>query len=816
MLLKNLSPDAEIEKLRIQLASAQLETEALRIANNTLETQLLATAHQTEIMINKLETQSDEMRSANQTQKELTAFTQRVIDTIGGLIIVLNKDGFIRLFNQRCAKTLGLTAQDIDNDTIFDHFLCPEELDKLVTALPMLPWKVHSTLFETVQLRGNYSAEHQLKTQSGNFGYFWIEAEPLYNLQGKFEGAVVSATDISAQVQIKQELHQAKALAENASNAKSDFLARMSHEIRTPMNAIIGLTQLVLRTELSPKQADYLQKAEKSANALLGIINDILDFSKIEAGKMSIESVPFDLQDVLDNLSNVISAKLEEKALDILFKISSDVPYFLEGDALRLGQVLINLVSNAVKFTEQGGVNVEINVHSQNNQQAYLQFSVRDTGIGMTPEQLAHLFESFHQADGSISRRYGGTGLGLAISKQLVELMDGNIHVESELGKGSCFSFEMVFNKAKNQIPQKQVQTAFLTTQKLSQIRGAKVLLVEDNVINQQIAHEFLEQLFIQVDIANNGLIALKKVAQHEYDLILMDIQMPVLNGLDATKQLREAGYTLPIIAMTAHAMTGDKEKSLAAGMNDHLTKPIEIEKLENALLEWLPEKEYQVPQQITHSVKIPEMTDDSLTIEGINMQDGVRLVGGSRKLYWELLAEFANDYVYAPEKIRTDWRNGEHESALLLTHSIKGASGSLGMNTVFETTKQLEQLMRYDGKISEIETALEQLHSSLQPLCEEILAIVLQSAQNKTEQIVCVTPAFDLLEPSLTKLSHLLKTNNSKAEKIVAELKADLIHTVLAEAITEIEICIEDVEFEVANEKLQQLIKQLQNQNVG
>jgi two-component system sensor histidine kinase/response regulator len=816
MILKNLSPDAEITRLRDELASAQLETEALRIANNTLEMQLLATAHQTEIMINKLETQSNEMRLANQTQKELSAFTQRVIDTIGGLIIVLSKDGFIRLFNQRCAKTLGLTHSDVDDETILDHFLCPEELEQLVIALPLLPWKVHSTLFETVQLRSNYAAEHRLKMQSGDYGHFWIEAEPLYNLQGKFEGAVVSATDISAQVQIKQELHQAKAIAENASHAKSDFLARMSHEIRTPMNAIIGLTQLVMRTELSAKQATHLQKVEKSAKALLGIINDILDFSKIEAGKMSIESVSFDLHEVLDNLSNIITSKVDEKTLEIAFHIDADVPYFLEGDPLRLGQVLINLVSNAVKFTEQGSVNLEIHVHSQNTQQVYLQFSVCDTGIGMSPEQLAHLFESFHQADGSISRRYGGTGLGLAISKQLVELMGGNIHVESELGKGSCFSFEMIFNKAENQTPQKPVQTAFLTTQKLTHIRGAKVLLVEDNVINQQIAREFLEQLFIHVDIANNGLIALEKVQEHEYDLILMDIQMPVLNGLDATRQLREAGYTLPIIAMTSHAMTGDKEKSLSVGMNDHLTKPIDIEKLENALLEWLPERErdFNAPS-VSHSDFV-ELTGDLPIIEGINLQDGVRLVGGSRSLYRELLIEFATQYRDASNKIRLDLAKSEREAALIITHSIKGTSGSLGINWVYEITKRLEDLLRYNGKEKTIENALEQLDIYLKPLCDRIFNFALQTSPTKTEQILCLAPTFDLLEPLLTKLTTLLKTNNSKAEKIVAELKADLIHTVLAEAITEIEICIEDVEFEEADKKLQQLIEHLQHQNVG
>lgn len=387
--------------------------------------------------------------------------------------------------------------------------------------------------------------------------------------------------------QTQRELLRARDAAEQSARAKSEFLANMSHELRTPMNAILGMAGLVLRGELTEQQRFYMEKADQSSRSLLRIVNDILDFSKIEAGKLEMEQAAFSLLEVMRAAGDITREELTGKELEVATHISPDVPDHLCGDALRLKQVLINLLSNAIKFTAKGGITVSVKRVGGAGDSVELRFSVADTGIGLSQEQIGRLFTPFTQGDASTTRKYGGTGLGLAICSSIVEQMNGSIWCESEPGRGSTFSFTACFGCEEGGLPGMQGVDAFRIPDR---IRGSRILLVEDNEINRILAKELLEMENFRVEMAENGAQALKKLRSGDYDLVLMDIQMPEMDGLTATREIRRdpSLRELPILAMTAHAVQEDLRKSLAAGMNGHVTKPIEPERLYRALAEWI------------------------------------------------------------------------------------------------------------------------------------------------------------------------------------------------------------------------------------
>jgi two-component system sensor histidine kinase/response regulator len=718
--------------------------------------------------------------------------------------------------------------------------------------------------------------------------------------------------DMSTSLAVEQDLRHAVEVAEDATKMKSDFLANMSHEIRTPMNGIIGMTHLALQTELTSTQRNYLEKVESASKNLLAIIDDILDFSKIEAGKMAFEKVDFFLEDVLAQIADLSVMRAQDKGLELLFDIAPDVPNALQGDPLRLGQVLINLTNNAIKFTEKGEIVVTIRLQQLEERAAVLRVDVRDTGIGLTPPQRSKLFQAFTQADTSTTRHHGGTGLGLTISKRLVEMMEGEIDLVSEAGVGSTFFFTARFGLAavpRDSLPQLQHQQQFqglrvlvvddnlsareifvsmLTalgfearavsggvlaigavaqaraegrpyglvlmdwkmpgmngldtlagiradaagidatpacimvtafhrealleaarqrdlpldgvlnkpvsastlldqiafvfggvmgqsrkTQRQSSyrdderaLRGAWLLLVEDNEVNQEVAQHILNDAGIRVDIAGNGAIALAKIEENAYDGVLMDCQMPVMDGYQATRKLRQdPRYSnLPVIAMTANAMVGDKEKCLDAGMNDFIAKPIDVAQLFGTLARWIAPA---MPQEMPAAMAQPEA--ELPVIAGLKMADAMRRVGGNAALMRKLLDRFVETQFDAMQRIVAAIENNQLETAIREAHTLKGLAGNIGAGGLADSAARVEHLLSL-GSHDGLPQALAACTLALDELVPKIV-LAMQSRANVAEPggtaVAHVAPV-DLaqLEAGLRELSQLLQQDDAQAVK--------------------------------------------------
>ncbi|MBF0498445.1 MAG: PAS domain S-box protein, partial [Deltaproteobacteria bacterium] len=544
---------------------------------------------------------SAEITERNRAEEALRESEERIRLIIGCApdpMVVYDTDGKVSYLNPAFTKIFGWTLDELR--------------EQKINYVPAESWPGTLEMIERMK-RGEsvHSFETRRLTRSGETLDISISAALFHDRTGTLIGNVATLQDITERKQFQEELRRAKDKAEEATRAKGEFLARMSHEIRTPMNAIIGMCHLALQTELTAKQQDYLRKTKMAANTLLGIINDILDFSKIEAGKLDLEEVDFNLEEVLESLSNLVTQKSSEKGLELFFKTSPDVPYYLVGDPLRLGQVLTNLANNAVKFTESGEIIIYTELLKEETDQVTLRFSIKDTGIGLTQEQIDKLFQSFSQADGSTTRQYGGTGLGLSISQRLVELMGGRIWVSSQPGQGSTFFFTAEFKVppgiAKAVAPDGPAQTGLMTV-RAGQPAGidlpafltpdfpGRILLVDDSVHNQFLMQAFLKKLPCRVDVAQDGKMAVEMVAGNQYDLVLLDVQMPIMDGYTATRTIRaweqETGRdALPIIALTAHAFAEDVKKSLEAGYSDHLSKPIRKDKLIEVVCQYLRER---------------------------------------------------------------------------------------------------------------------------------------------------------------------------------------------------------------------------------
>jgi len=762
---------------------------------------------------------------AEEALRESETKFKEMMELLPETIYELDGEGKIVYANRAATEKFGYSNEELEEGIDPRAIYSPEDREKGTDRIT-----------RTIQGEQLDNEELLLQKKDGSRFPAIIYSSPIFK-EEKPCGARGIIIDITKLKKKEEELRLAKKDAEAANKAKSVFLANMSHEIRTPMNAIIGLSYLAMQTELSPQQNDYLSKIESSANLLLGIVNDILDFSKIEAGKLKMETVEFYIEDVFEKIAGLIALQADEKGLELIFDVGQDVPLGLVGDPLRLGQVIINLASNAVKFTEKGEIIIQTKLVEDKKDQVVLQFLVIDSGIGMSEEQTRRLFKSFSQADTSITRKFGGTGLGLAICKRLIKMMGGSISLKSEIGKGSTFSFtaafkqhdqkkkqpaedidfqEMnalivedsraagqalkhilesfkfkteiadagkdalhlldanpadkrfdlifmdlkmpimdgietsrqiknkpnfadipiilmipaygsqqaihqaeqvglhdfitkpvmasaVYNKIIKIIGRKTDSQQIATIKKdtlgngFERIKGARILLVEDDEINQQVAYELINLLGMEVTIAANGRIAVDLIEQDEFDAVLMDIQMPEMDGLTATRKIRglnTAKSKIPIIAQTAHALDGDSEKSIQAGMDDHVTKPLNPSELLTTLTKWITPKKKSVQSadrilapRSGKSLEInslPEMT-------GFDVRTALARVGGDRNIFIGLAKKFSGNYKDIADKIKAAMDKGDNDGARRLAHTLKGVAGNIGAMDLYKSAVSLE-----------------------------------------------------------------------------------------------------------------------------
>ena len=896
---------------------------------------------------------------------------QAVLDGATQLsIIATYLDGTIQLFSEGASTLLGYKASEMINKRNILSLHLKEQLDhygEMVSGVSGTRLHDMEVFDQFVKRKQSRAQEWIYVCKDGSHLPVSLSVTSLFSPIGRVVGYLFTAMDLTLQKRMEQDLIAAKEQAESANASRGDFLARMSHEIRTPMNGIIGMASLLKKTGLDAKQLNYVDKVLSSAGTLLGLINDILDFSKIDAGKLELEATPFNLEEILGNIANVVGMQAEKKGLEFLFRIDSGVPHNLIGDPLRLGQILMNLAGNAVKFTEKGEVVIAVTREELREDQVVLRFAVRDTGIGLEEGQIARLFSAFSQADDSITRKYGGTGLGLAICKQLTELMGGRIWVTSSPGQGTEFTFTVTLRLAhkgslvsgpKESVlsgvralvvddngAAREVLAAMLTSLKISvdtavdgfsalarleeavgegqpydlvlldwimpgidgietarriksnsrlakvpamlmvtangreeayieaekvgldgfllkpvyasvmyeslldilgvesvtaatlvgelavdpqlaEVAGARILLVDDNLINQEVASEFLADAGMEVAVAANGEECLAALEKDGFDLVFMDIQMPVMDGLEATRRIRAqaAHAELPIIAMTAHAMTGDREKSLAAGMNDHITKPIDTQALHKVLKRWLPRRSGAVPPATRATPAAAPAARPAATaarrgelatlpeLPGIDQAEALKVLNQKSDLFVKMLYDFRKNFGTLPTMLREWAGTGRWEEIGKKAHTVKGVSGYIGSLELMKAAERLENAVRDDQRegagdlLTEFIHVLDRILSSLSALPgpQE------EAAPPPSTPAAATIIKFEEVEETLREMIVLLQRGELAAEEQLATLTRQLEATAFAESLRELAGLIEDIEYERAVEAAKALLEAL------
>jgi len=649
--------------------------------------------------------------------------------------------------------------------------------------------------------------KHRVVFNNGEIRHVHQRGKLIFDDKHQAIGIQGTMQDITERLLTERRLLEAKQEAEKATKVKSEFLANMSHEIRTPMNAIIGLVELCLNTHLTEKQRDYLEKVETSAQGLMNLINDILDFSKMESGKLQLESVPFLLEEMLDQVFSTMTELCNRKGLTLIRPTLELQQQAVIGDPQRLRQILINLIGNAIKFTEHGQVSVELKELSHTDRETHLQFNIRDTGIGISEQQQNKLFIAFSQGDSSVTRNYGGTGLGLVICKQLVEQMGGAISVSSHVGAGSCFSFAVTLGVADSNsilkiLPHRHKN---VDGSELAAVRGARVLLVEDNEINRIVAIELLSHAHLRVDIAENGEIALQKIRHAEYDCILMDVQMPVMDGYETTRKLRKLPHcaTLPVIAMTANVMSDDRNKCLLSGMDDFIGKPILPQTLYSTLAKWIKPRGYQ------QEIPAYNASDNDLpNLYGIDREIGLQHTAGDKSVYLKILRKFADNHAASIREIEQALLSGNLHSAKQLTHTLKGLSASLGALELHGHVLRLEEMLQN----SETTAASSALQTALAMAAQELSRVVghIRTAL-PGPQLLTANPerAFSPLEKrrQLNLLLSKLQAFDSDADQQLERVLAGIEDQTVTQELLKIRSQIAHYRFVEASDALSQLL---------
>ncbi|UOQ64910.1 PAS domain S-box protein [Hymenobacter volaticus] len=607
---------------------------------------------------------------------------------------------------------LGLVETDLADEVVYVNQVFCDTLGISTTEMVTQDFLRPLLTQETSQVarEGEDAYELSARSQDGSQKWLQVSRAPVYDDDKQIIGTIRITLDITHQKELENKLRKAKEQAEESSKAKELFLANMSHEIRTPMNAILGMSQLLAKTPLRPDQDDYLQAIATSGENLLVIINDILDLSKIEAGQLQVEKIGFDASQLMAQIEKTLLYKAEEKGLSFITEVSPELPQVLLGDPYRLTQVLLNLAGNAIKFTERGCVSISCELISHAADSAEIKFTVADTGIGIDPAYLHNIFKEFSQEDSSVTRKFGGTGLGLSISKSLVSLMGGELQITSEKNKGTASTFSLfLVEGAETDMPRKEVADHRFR----EKLRGKEVLLVEDNKFNRQIAKALLTNAHINVAEAENGALAVEMARTHQYDLILMDVQMPIMNGLEATSVLRqELALTTPIIALTANAIKGEREKCIAAGMNDYLAKPFQEDELLNLIGDWV----LDTPQQ---DLNIPRAAPAAIVTNlppALYKLDLLYQIGqGDEDFVVLMLESFIESCEEAVHDLGEALRTQDAKLLRATTHKLKPSLDHLHMHQLLPLVEHLDQWHApFDAEL-------------LPPLIEEVVTLLQQ-----------------------------------------------------------------------------------------